>query len=524
MRFFAFLALIGLMMACANVVPPTGGEPDKAPPEYVSSSPANYTILYKGEPIRIDFNEYIKIQSPQQILISPSLEVKPEIKERYRSVYVDLKGQSLSENTTYTINFASSIADITENNKQTNFRYVFSTGDFLDSLKITGQVLLAEKRTGEADVLVGLYPEAQGDSALYKIKPFYFAKTNSDGYFSLENLKYGRFRLFAFKDDNNNLLYQATEAVAFLDSAIATDSLGSNFKLILFNDPESDRKPKEVRSISPGQVRVKYALPLDTATKVVMQNSSAAFTWQINGDSLMLFHLEKEADTLRFLIEKPTSTDTLKVVNRKLGEKGYAKLTLQKLASSTPSIYEPLELITNHPIQTIDTTRFTWKMDTTVVNLPFKLLLNGTRLTVYPEFAPDSRYELFIDSAALIDLFGMPSDTFRLVLNSGNAELFGSLILNELDSLQPGDLIQLFDEQGKLKVQAKWKGESSIRFDKLRAIGYKLRVVRDANNNGRFDTGSYLLRRQPEMLWNAPDLVRLRANWEVELSLAGWVK
>jgi len=524
MRNIAFLVLLAFMMACANVVPPTGGEPDKTPPEYVDASPANYTTGYKGQPIRIDFNEYIKIQSPQNILISPSLEIKPEIKERYRSVYIDLKGQKLSENTTYTINFASSILDITENNKQTNFRYVFSTGDYLDSLKISGQVLLAEKRTAEAELLVGLYPEELGDSALYKHKPFYFARTNAEGRFLLENLKYGRFRLFAFKDENNNLLYQPTEAIAYLDTVIATDTLAQFFNMSLFNDTEADRKPKEIRSISPGIIRVKYALPIDTATKVILLNSNAVFSWQIQADSLMLFHLDTERDTLRFLIEKPTSTDTVKVVNRKPGERGYSKLTLEKLLTNTPSIYEPLELVTNHPIATIDSTRFTWKMDTTIVALPFELLIKGTQLLIYPEFSPDSRYELFIDSAALSDLFGMPSDTFRIVLNSGNAELYGTLILNDLDSLQSGDLIQLLDEGGRLKVQAVWDGQSSLRFEKLRAIGYKLRLVRDTNKNGRFDTGSYILKRQPEMLWNVPDIVRLRANWEVELSLAGLVK
>lgn len=269
---------------------------------------------------------------------------------------------------------------------------------------------------------------------------------------------------------------------------------------------------------------MKYALPVDTAAKVILLNSKATFITQIDADSLMLYHLDTEVDTLRFIVEKPVSTDTIKVVNRKPGEKGYGKLTLQKLVTNTPSIYEPLELITNHPISTIDTSRFTWKMDSTEVNLPYDLAHFGTHLLLTPQFEPDSRYELFIDSAALIDIFGMPSDTFRIVLNSGNAELFGTLILNELDSLQQGDLIQLLDETGKLKRQVIWSGESSIKFEKLRAIGYRLRVVRDTNKNGRFDTGSYILRRQPEMLWNVPDIVRIRSNWEVELSLTGLVK
>ncbi len=524
MRKLVLVWLVLLLAGCANVVSPTGGARDEKPPEFVAAKPENYNLQYKSGVIRIDFDEYIKIQNPQNILISPNLAVKPDISERYKSLFIDLKDQPLSENTTYTINFASSIVDLTEGNKQTNFRYVFSTGTYLDSLRVSGKVILAEKQTTEANILVGMYPEEQGDSCLYKFKPFYFARTDAEGNFSLENLKYGRFRLFAFKDEDNNLLYKSAEEIAFLDSILTTDTLGAKLRLSLFVDPEGDRKPKEIRSVMPGLVRIKYAFPIDTATRVELVSSSAAIRPIIRGDSLLIFHQEKEADSLRFYLQKPTGTDTIKVINRKPSEKGYGRLILQKAATNTPSIYEPIELIANHPLKSVDNTGFTWKMDSTAVVLPFTTQINDNILRIEPAFAPDSRYELIIDSGAVTDFFDVPSDTFRILLNSGNAELFGTLILNELDSLQKGDLIQLLDETGKLIRQEVVNGQQSLRFERLRAIGYKVRVVRDENNNRRFDTGSYVRGKQPEKLWYVPDLVRLRSNWEVEVSLAGVVK
>lgn len=512
--------LIALFLAsCANIVAPSGGEKDETPPVFVKSTPDNYSVEFKGGLIRIDFDEYIRLQQTQNILISPQLEVKPEIEERYRSVYVDLKGQELSENTTYTINFASSITDLNEGNKLTNFRFVFSTGGFLDSLKQKGVVADAETGEPVEDVLVGLYPDNLGDSTLYKAKPFYFARTNKQGEFSLENLKYGTFKLYAFKDEDNNYLYKSTELIAYGDTLLKTDTISRDLKLRSFKDPEAERKPKEVRSILPGIIRLKYANPIDTALKVKLLGKNAQASTLIAGDSIYCFHLDTESDSLTLGLYLADHSDTVKVINRKPGERGYPAFNIQRDMQSTPSIYEPLVLKANHPIIQVDTAGFTWKRDTTEVDLAYSTEIRGQKLFINAQFEPNATYELFIDSGSVLGYFGGRNDTLRLNLNSGNAELFGTLILLDLDSLKQGSLIQLLDENGKLIRQQKYAGEETIKFDKLRAIGYKLRVIADTNGNNRWDTGSYILRRQPEYIQQYPELIRLRSNWELEISL-----
>jgi hypothetical protein len=512
--------LIALFLAsCANIVAPSGGEKDEVPPVFAKSTPENYSVEFKGGVIRIDFDEYIRLQQTQNILISPQLEVKPEIEERYRSVYIDLKGQKLSENTTYTINFASSITDLNEGNKLTNFRFVFSTGSFLDSLKQRGLVVDAE--TGEAveDVLVGLYPDHLGDSTLYKSKPFYFARTNKQGEFSLENLKYGTFKLYAFKDEDNNYLYKSTEQIAYIDTLLKTDTVSKALKLRLFKDPEAERKPKEVRGILPGIIRLKYANPVDTALRVNLLNSNRQTASLVAADSIYFFHLDTESDSLTLGLYLANHSDTIKVINRKPGERGYPAFNIQRDMQSTPSIYEPLVIKANQPIVQVDTAGFTWKKDTTEVDLAYTTEIKGQKLSINAQFEPNATYELFIDSGSIIGFFGGKNDTLRLNLNSGNAELFGTLILLDLDSLKQGSLIQLLDENGKIVRQQKYAGEEAIKFDKLRAIGYKLRVITDVNGNNRWDTGSYILRQQPEYIQQYPELIRLRSNWELEISL-----
>lgn len=523
MRYWAVLCLF--LSACANVVAPTGGERDTTPPAFVSALPENFQLNFQGGIIRINFDEYIKLQQTQNILISPSLEEKPEITERYKSLYIDLKGQKLSPNTTYTINFAQSITDLNEGNKLQDFRYVFSTGPYLDSLVVEGRVLSADKLAAKENLLIGLYPEEQGDSALYKHKPFYFSRTAADGSFKLQNLKYGRFRLFVFDDEDNNLLFKATEAMAYADSIIVTDTTSSTIDLRLFTDPLGDPKPKDVKVIKTGVVRVKYASPIDSATKVEFLNTDAPFRLLIEHDSLLVYHQEREKDSLRLVIERPNGRDTIRISNRKMTDRSQGIAQLQKPTNNYPSIFEPLELRFDEPIVQFDSSRFTWKRDSTAIELPFSWTIQGRSLFVQPQFEPNLRYELFIDSGAVQGFLGASSDTFRFFLNSGNAELYGNLLISDIDSLHTGDLIQLLDEGNMLiRQHIKQAHDEEVRFDRLRPNGYRLRVVRDNNQNGRFDGGSYVLKQQPETIWIAPDLLRLRANWDLDFSLKGLVK
>lgn len=143
-KFFTYLIVAILIYSC-QVVPLTGGDKDETPPKELKSSPENKSIHFAAKTITIEFDEFIRLQNlQQQLIVSPVMEEMPEISVKGKSLVIKLK-EELMPNTTYSINFGNAIIDITENNPIPNYKYVFSTGDYLDSLSFSGNVLFCSR-------------------------------------------------------------------------------------------------------------------------------------------------------------------------------------------------------------------------------------------------------------------------------------------------------------------------------------------------------------------------------------------
>ncbi len=218
--FIAGMLLIMFFMSCANVVAPTGGPRDEDPPVVVRSVPANYSPNYSGEQIRISFDEFIVLNDlRQQLLVSPPLENLPDIRIRGRNLIIDIEDE-LRPNTTYSIFMGDAVRDNTEGNAIPNFRFVFSTGDYVDSLSLSGKVINAFTLEPEEAVFVMLYDSIY-DSIPYKERPVYLSKTTKEGGFEITNMKEGSYLMFALVDNNGNFLYDLPdEKIAFLDSLV----------------------------------------------------------------------------------------------------------------------------------------------------------------------------------------------------------------------------------------------------------------------------------------------------------------
>src|SRR5699024_8114564 len=131
---------------------PEGGPKDTIPPVVLSTKPPNFSTQFDDALIIITFDEFVKLKEPnQQILISPPLENKPIVKPiGQASKYIEIElMDTLRENTTYTINFGKSIEDNNEGNTLPFYKYVFSTGDYIDSLRVSGTVKDAYNRETE---------------------------------------------------------------------------------------------------------------------------------------------------------------------------------------------------------------------------------------------------------------------------------------------------------------------------------------------------------------------------------------
>jgi hypothetical protein len=207
--------------ACAKMGSLAGGPMDEAPPEVVKSDPENYSTNFDGQTIEITFDEFIQLDNVNQnLVISPPLENRPDVRLRKTSIVIELENE-LRENTTYTLNFGSAIKDNNEGNELTNYEFVFSTGNYLDSLSIGGNILQAfNLQPTEEPVHVMLY-ENLSDSVVYKELPVYIGKSTKEGTYRINNIKEDTFKLFALDDVNNNFLFDLpNEQIAFLDTSI----------------------------------------------------------------------------------------------------------------------------------------------------------------------------------------------------------------------------------------------------------------------------------------------------------------
>ena len=233
-RFFLYTALVINLINCAKKGSPTGGEKDITPPVVVSTVPDQFTTNFTNKEIRINFDEYIKLKDLQkQLIVSPPLEYIPEVTPQGgASKYLKVKIlDTLAENTTYVLNFGQSVTDNNEGNPYPFLNYVFSTGDYIDSLTVNGFITDAVKNKPEQFVSVMLYKvdTTFTDSILYKKKPTYITNTlDSATTFQLPYLKEGRYMLVAMKDVANNYLFdQKADKIGFISDFIdvPTDSV-----------------------------------------------------------------------------------------------------------------------------------------------------------------------------------------------------------------------------------------------------------------------------------------------------------
>lgn len=214
------------MYSCANIGNPSGGPIDKTPPIFMRSNPTPNAVNVKDRKIEIFFDEIVTLKDPStKIIVSPAQTEMPRMSALGRKVTVELV-DTLLPNTTYTIDFSNSIQDNNEGNAIDNFAFAFSTGNVIDSMRVSGYVIDSRTLEPMQSVVVGLQSNL-ADSAFHKEKLQRVALTNDRGQFTIRNVSPGSYHIFALKDlDRDYKFGNPTEDIAFLDSIIVP-SIGS---------------------------------------------------------------------------------------------------------------------------------------------------------------------------------------------------------------------------------------------------------------------------------------------------------
>ncbi|SIS40115.1 Ig-like domain-containing protein [Zobellia uliginosa] len=526
-RFVSFLFLfliVAVLWQCARRGSPSGGPKDITPPTLTKTEPDSMTTNFKASRIRLYFDEFIKLKDIQeQLIVSPPLKYQPDITPQGgASKYVEIKFKdTLHENTTYTLNFGQSIQDNNEGNPSSFLTYVFSTGDYIDSLALTGAVKDAFKKKADEFISVMLYKidTAYTDSTIFKKPPNYITNTlDSAVIFRLKNLKEGQYKLFALKDEaKNNIFDQNVDKIAFLQDTITLPT-DSTYVLTLFKEvpnysmsvPSLVAKNRIIfgyyGDASGVDIKPLTVLPDTVKTKILKEK---------NKDTLNFWFTPYEMDSIVFTAtnEKLKVIDTFTVKSRKVG---VDSLQLRPNQNGTLNFSDPFFIAANTPITAIDSTLFFMTdQDSLAVNFKTELDTVENKIDIDFTIEPNQSYQIDLLPGAISDLFGQSNDTISYYLSTGSYADYGNLRFN----ITGGDyplIIQLTDEKGALKREIIATEPKVFEFNHLEPSKYLVRVIFDANGNGKWDTGNFLKKQQPEKISYYPDIIEVRANWEME--------
>lgn len=579
-----------VLFSCANPVAPIGGPIDEQPPQVVRSIPDNYSTNFQGGRIRIYFDEYVELKDiNSKLLISPPLENTPEVRLRGRSLIMEID-EELRPNTTYNFYFGDAIVDITEGNPMLNFQFIVSTGDFVDSLSVKGQVLHAYTLAPmEEQTYVMLYDEHY-DSIPYKEKPVYVSKTNTEGDFLIHNMRGGKFKIFALQDLNANFLYDLPEErIAFLDSLIVPQYLqweemenrpdttsegqpgegptldvqppdlpgftpqrdtvlppapdtepvdtligypeeGSFYSMFMFQEPDTIQRVISSVLVRQGLIQVLFRVPTDS---VWVQEIREPFDrdWYIpevgaNRDTLRLWLRDVARDSLFLQIGDGSlilDTVALATVPRQAPRETDPKLDLQLNTQPGGALpyFKPLEIIAGSPISKWDHLKIQLVRDDSLMLEPQLVFSDSVRRVVRLDtlLSPEETFELTLLPGAFIDIFGLTNDTLQRRFQTTLPENYGTLLLNlELPHQDNPFILQLLNPEDQVIERKIINEPGMVTFRHLLPGEYRLRLINDRNQNGKWDPGHYLKGIQPEVVYVFQELIQLRANWEMEVS------
>ena len=516
----AFILLTITLSDCARRGRPDGGPKDENAPILVNAKPPLLTTNFKAKEIRIYFDEYVKLKDIQkQLIISPPLKYLPEIKPLGTpSKYISIKIlDTLKENTTYTLNFGQSVIDNTEGNILTNFKYVFSTGDIIDSLKIAGTIKDSFEKEADENVTVMLYDlnESFNDSTIFKEKPLYVASTLDTTTWEITNIKEGKYLLLALNDRSKNYKYDPKEdKIGFLNKHIdiPTDSI---YLVNLFKEelPFKLVRPAEA---SKGLIYFGYE-GLPDSLKIVPMNISEKFKWFSNiekkKDSLNFWYKGNSKDSIEFKILNTNMVDTVIV---KLRSNIIDSLQLSSSVRGTLHLRDQFKLQSNLPIQSVDSSKINF-IDKDSIQIAHKFNISKDKMELVMSFPKtfSQRYTLELLPSAIVDFFGNVNDTLTFKMNTKRAVDYGSLSITLQNIDRYPVIVQLITEKGDIVEEVYSEREQIYTFLNLLPAKYLVRIIYDSNQNKKWDTGSYLLKKQPEDVIYINTVLDVRANWEM---------
>ena len=540
--------------SCANTTtPPSGGPKDTIPPLITQIYPAlgQTNVPVHKTKLEIKFNEYVVVKDPKSLFLSPPLEKSPQFKIKGKGVIVYFEND-LDSNKTYTLDVTNAIADNNEGNMFPGYTLVFSTGERIDSMMVTGTVQDCNTLQPIKGATVMLYKD-HADSAVFLKRPDAAVKTDEWGFFCLRNIQDTVYRMYAIIDDNNNNKYEAeNERIAFIDSLVkpvvrVADSLPelmkydmkdtvsclarkSEFDLNVFKEKPTKQLIVNKERIGERTAYITFMAPyaqIDSIWIKGVPKEKLITQFNIMQDSLEIWvnDPKPQPDTL-FLNVKYMKTDTLGILNSFTEE---IKLTKPKTSLIGKSAKKDIKKEDTTCVFTIDAKPETIEQYGFVMEFKFPVVkeafdslvfrsinprqqesigkykvirdsLNLRKYTIMPEDKLQSGWEYFlkVPHRKFTDINGFYNDSTEVKVSLPNDDKLSSisLVLSGVDNKYIVDLLN--EKRNQVLRSYIIDKDQTLLFPYLKTGKYAVRITEDKNRNGIVDTGNLLEHRQPE--------------------------
>jgi len=566
--FIVLATLVVLTGACAKVGTPSGGPRDRQPPVVVECVPENGAKNFKGKNLSVKFDEYVVLDNiNEKLMVSPPLENKPQILIKGRGINIEFEDE-LKDSTTYTFYFQDAIRDLNEGNIIENYQFVFSTGPVIDSLSVTGNVFYSFNLEVPEKTMVLMYRDLS-DSAVIKNLPDYISRVDQNGYFRINNVRSGRYRLFALADVDNSKNYNLIEEeFAFMDfpvditteknflplvedttsveMGLDTVSLPTvsdgEFQLLLFAAEKKDHYLTGSSRDQKYQMNYTLSLPPDTL--------KFEFSIPETSDDSYYTEMSKNRDTLTVWLTDSALYSQQQIETRvrypftdSVGTLGYKEDTIpmrfiEPRAPRSAKVIKPVFNINTNIInsnlkpgqQVVFSSLTPFRMpDTTCTELyeivdsistkvPYSFVRDSTnscRYLLNSTLLPGKKYLLIADSASFGNIYGENIDSTAIRFSIRDIDFYNKLTLN-ISNTEGDQIIQLLDINEKLISESKISGDGILEFPLLEEGFYRMRSIYDLNGDGKWTTGDFETGQQPEPVSYYPADLEIETGFYLE--------
>lgn len=515
-KYISFVAIIAVFAACANVKTPTGGPDDKTPPQVLNFTPDNFSTNFASRRIVMQFDEWIQLKDvASQLIVSPPMDPPPKVTLKKKSVIVELP-ETLHDNTTYSISFGEGIVDYRASNPASDLRYVFSTGDELDSLHLNGLVIDAFSGEPVKDVKIMLYDQLE-DSVVTLEKPLYFGMTDEEGKFDIDYLRGGDFKCFALIDDNANYLLDESESHGWIGGSVSPlmkDSL-SGFKIRMSVPESTTQFLEDYESDSSGFVTLAFTKRSDQIkVEPVDAARQGEFLWAENQDSA-LFWLTSGAPSNEILLKISDGDEVLDTIEiEQFADLPSRFIKLDFSARGKIARDQDLSFESTRILKDIDQSKVKCFRDSLDHACQLKISKGLRSVTIDMQLADNQKYRLELLPGAVTSREGWTNDSLEVSFSTHETKYYGNLDFSVSGLPMGQNIVQFIDSKDKITYEFVLQSDTSFRLNRVLPETFRIRAIHDLNGNGKWDAGDYWSDVQPENVLHYVSTAQMRSNWD----------